>query len=153
MGAAETEAPAVALLSRALELGILLRVEEDWIVYRPKSGAPEEFVIELRENKNAVLHLLRRREQLLNWASRLAEEGLELPVKITYEEAPLRIISTTRVSDSAAHYLTTIFRAQHGQRTGGWGKWTSEWWKQREEEAMHALTNLRYALNGGTFDP
>ena len=85
-------------------------------------------------------------ESLLAWAAEVAEEGTELQWEVSYVEAPLRKVTTDRVSWYAGHYLTTIAQARLSQATSGWGRWTPQWWKEREDEALGALRALRGAL-------
>jgi hypothetical protein len=85
-------------------------------------------------------------QQLLAWASQLAEQELVLPEPVTYIEAPLRTIITPRVSCYAALYLREISYARLQQRTGGWGCFTSEWFKEQERGAIEALAALREAI-------
>jgi hypothetical protein len=93
------------------------------------------------------------RRALLAWASELAEQEAVLPGPISYIEAPRRTVTTQEVSRHAAQYLRTIARARLQQETGGWGRWTPEWWAGVEEEAMGALTALRSALDGSAPPP
>ena len=86
------------------------------------------------------------RSSLLAWASELAEQAIVLPQSITYEETPLRIVTTDRVSFYATHYLGTVSFARLNRATGGWGMWIPEWWSDREREAIGALHALRTAM-------
>jgi hypothetical protein len=146
---------AEAILRRALELGIRLEVAGDRIRYAPKSIAPEDFVASLREHKPEILRYLSGNRQrsdlegepgLLAWAAQLAEENTVLDRPVEFVEAPLRVITTTRVSHYAAQYLKTISRARLEQPAGGWGIFTPQWWREREEEALGALASLRQAM-------
>ena len=83
---------------------------------------------------------------LLPWASELAEQDLVLPERVSFVEAPKRTVTTERVSWYAVHYLKTISCARIQQQTGGWGLWTPEWWREREQEALGSLAALRKAL-------
>ena len=86
------------------------------------------------------------RRTLLAWAAQLAEQDVVLTSTVSYVEAPMRTITTERVSWYATHYLRTIAHARLQQQTGGWRPWTPEWWREREEEALGALAALRVAL-------
>ncbi len=81
---------------------------------------------------------------LLAWASELAEKDLVLSSPVTYIEAPLRKVTTKRISWYAAHYLKTIAAAWFYRQYPHlcWGQWTPEWWHEREEEALGALAAL-----------
>lgn len=85
-------------------------------------------------------------ERLLSWASQLAEQDIELPRPVTYVEAPLRSVTTTRISWYARQYLTTIASARLSQSTGGCGRWTPDWLLERKQEAVGALRALHDAL-------
>ena len=145
---------AEAIIERARSLGISLSAVGDRIQYTPKSLAPKEFVDELREHKPEVLVHLRHQETecaletegLLAWACELAEHDMVLPDPISYTEASLRTVTTTRISWYARQYLNTISFARLQQQTGGWGRWTGRWWKERESEALGALQALRVTM-------
>ena len=143
------------LITRAEGKGAAFRVREGQVEIRGLERLPQELVDELRTHKGDVLeHLSEEKRQemdpqtshLLAWASELAEQALVLPEPVTYVEAPKRTVSTTRVSWYAAHYLRTVSYARLQQEIGGWGHWTPEWWREREEEALGALAVLREAL-------
>ena len=55
-------------------------------------------------------------------------------------------VNTNVVCFQCGHYLTTIAQARLSVATGGWGRWTPQWWKEREDEALGALRALRGAL-------
>jgi hypothetical protein len=146
---------AESILRRARELGIRLEVAGDHIRYAPKSLAPADFVASLREHKPEVLRYLSNLADtqgpehisaLLSWASELAEKDIKLNSPIGFVETSLRVITTTRVSHYATEYLKTISRARLEQPSGGWGIFTPQWWKEREEEALGALASLRQAM-------
>ena len=80
------------------------------------------------------------------WAAELSEQGIVLSMPVEYVEAPLRTVTTERVSWYAAHYLRTITFARSQQEWGSWGVWTPEWWREREQEALGTLKSLREAL-------
>ena len=103
---------------------------------------PQNFALEASAAASANLET----ERLLAWSSELADADLELPSPVTYIEAPLRTVSTERVSWYAGHYLRTIAYARLSQATGGWGSWTPGWWKQIENDAVTALQGLREGL-------
>ncbi len=86
------------------------------------------------------------RQSLLGWASELAEQELVLTQAVCYVEAPLRTVTTYRVSWYAAHYLKTISTARLQQKIGGWKPWTPKWWAEREAEALQALHSIRAAM-------
>jgi hypothetical protein len=163
------------IVQQAQELGISLVIHGDRILYTPKSRTPIEFVAALRKHKQELLRYLSRQEDdalrvpaqnprnpgkpdsqervenpethhLLAWASELAEQDVRLPKPLTYVEAPLRTITTERVSCYAAVYLRTISLAQSNKRIGGWGTFIHDWWQRQEQEAIQALLALREAM-------
>jgi len=85
---------------------------------------------------------------LLAWASELAEQNLVLEKPVSFVEAPLRTLTTKHVSEKVTHYLRVISYARLQQRTGGMGRFKPPWWKEREEEALGALSALREAMEG-----
>ena len=91
-------------------------------------------------------------QQLLAWAAEVAESDVTLATPITYRETPLRPITTTQVFRVARTYLKTVAMAKIHHATGGWGRFTPEWWSRQANEALGALKALRSAMaeaNGG----
>ena len=84
--------------------------------------------------------------ELLAWATELSNRDIELASPVTYIEAPLRRITTARVSYYVSIYLRTVTSARIHRNSGGWGSWTPQWWQEREDEAIRALTALREAV-------
>lgn len=144
------------LLARLSQCGVELVVDGDKLRYRaPKDALTPELRDALIEHKSDLLAHLRGQikhesasetSQLLAWASELAEHGCELSDSVRYVEAPLRTVTTARVSWYAGHYLRTISFARLLQGTSNWGDWTPRWWRAREEEALKALAALRQVL-------
>ena len=165
-----------SILQRATHLGISLSVRGDRILYAPKSQTPREFVVILQDHKAQLLEYLtrtvdeslasctpdeqrpthgtdvecdtsgRERGPLLAWAAQVAEQDVVLEKPVTYVEAPLRRITTKRVSRHALTYLRAIILAQTSMRTGGRGAFTQDWWRNQEGQAMRALQALREAV-------
>lgn len=140
-----------SIVERARLLGVTLTAAGDKIHYAPKSRAPPDLVEALCSNKRDVLLYLNKelddktceRKKLLSWAARLAEENLLLSEPVTYAEAPLRTVTTFRISWYADHYLAVVTYARLQQQNGGWGMFTGGWWQNRESDAYNALCNLR----------
>jgi len=85
-------------------------------------------------------------QQLLAWAAEFAEADVTLATSITYLESPLRQIATTQVSQSIRRYLKAVASAEIHRATGGWGRFTPEWWAEQANEALGALKALRSAM-------
>jgi hypothetical protein len=85
-------------------------------------------------------------EHLLAWASEIAEQDLVLLMPVRHLDAPLCTVTTQRVSYYTSLYLREISYARLQQRTGGWGRFTPEWFKEQEKGAIQALTALREAI-------
>ena len=86
------------------------------------------------------------RQQLMFWASELGQADMTLAIPITYRETPLRPITTTQVSQSVRRCLKTVARAEIHRATGGWGRFTPEWWDGQANQALGALKALRSAM-------
>jgi len=85
-------------------------------------------------------------QQLLAWAAEFAEADVTLATPITYLETSLRPITTAQVSQSIRRYLKTVASAAIHRATGGWGRFTSEWWAEQANESLGALKALRSAM-------
>ena len=86
------------------------------------------------------------RQDLLAWASELAEQDLILATSICFAEEPLRPIAITEVSRYAVTNLRFIANAGLEKQLGGWDIWKSDWWTEREHAALGSLAALRIAL-------
>ena len=144
-----------AIVERARTLGVTLIASGGRIRYAPKSRAPFDLVEALRKHKQELLSYLAQEsvspvspevEYLLAWAAELAEHGIVLEQAVCFTEAPLRRITTERVSYYAARYLRTIPHARLQQRTGGMGRFLPPWWREREQDALYALEQLKNAM-------
>ena len=100
------------------------------------------------------LNLLVEAEQqlLMAWASEFGEVEVMLATSITYLETSLRPITTTQVSRASRTYLKTVATAKIHRATGGWGRFTSEWWEEQSTEALGALKALRSAMAKASGD-
>ncbi|HZA24314.1 MAG TPA: hypothetical protein VFA32_17220 [Dehalococcoidia bacterium] len=143
------------LVQQAQELGALFRVEGERVTVGGPSPLPSDLLEKLRDHKAELIEYLsaERRESrslsdlnLLAWASELAQSGVVLTEPVTFIEAPLRPIRTVRVSHHASIHLRTVAMARTNQITGGWGRFTREWWRGQERAALHALSALREAM-------
>ena len=89
---------------------------------------------------------------LLAWAAEVAEGDVTLATPITYLETSLRPITTTQVSRVTRTYLKTVAMAKIHRTTGGWGRFTPEWWAGQANEAIDALKALRSAMSEASGD-
>ena len=121
----------------------------------PNDAMTEDLLDGLRRHKAELLAYFSRESYealksgipgLLAWASELSDQDLVTPDQVSYVEAPLRTVSTERVSWYASHYLRTIISARIGQQIGGWGMFDARWRREREKEAISALAALREAM-------
>ena len=92
------------------------------------------------------LLVIAEQQQLLAWAAEFAEADVTLVSPITYLETSLRPITTAQVSQSIRRYLKTVASAAIHRTTGGWGRFTPEWWAEQANEALGALKALRSAM-------
>jgi hypothetical protein len=146
---------ALELINQAQSLGARIWRDGEHLELDAPADFPEELVELLRCHKAAVLQALAGKgrkhsvyeiPRLLAWASELAEQELVLPRPVTYVETPLRTITTPRVSYYAALYLREISYTRLQQRTGGWGRFTTERFKEQDRGAIQALAALREAI-------
>ena len=86
------------------------------------------------------------RQEMLAWASELAERELIVLTPVQFEEGPHRSVTITKVSEYAVFHLRFIAKASLERQLGGWHIWTTEWWTEREHAALEALAAMRKAL-------
>ena len=137
-------------------------LEENRLKVRASSPLPTEMMEELREHKTAILALLAdeypanviasENQDLLAWAAAAAEDGLTLPEPVQFLEAPLRPFTTAEVGRYCRDQLRILFMARSHRATGGWGRFTAEWWTDMESNAIGALTALRLSINATTTE-
>ncbi|MBM3943368.1 MAG: hypothetical protein FJ316_10700 [SAR202 cluster bacterium] len=146
------------ILEQAQALGISLTVAGDRIRYWPQLLAPAEFVQLLREHKAALMTYLAQHsaqrvgpaadaQQLLAWASSLAEQDLVLAQPVRFLEEPLRPMDLYNLSKYVRRQVRFIAHARLQQRTGGMGDWLPPWWREQEAKAIGALAALRAAMD------
>mgnify|MGYP001248068331 CR=1 FL=1 len=148
------------LLGRLKDSGISVGVDGDHITLVPGTSVPPDVAKELREHKAEVLDYLKAEyamatipddsdANLLAWANWLGEQELHLTEPVSFEETPLRTVTTCRISWYATSYLRDISRANVYRRTSCWGIFSPEWWAEREHQALMALAALREAMAAG----
>jgi hypothetical protein len=138
-------------------LGISIRATGDKLLLDPGSRVPPELVQEIRQNKQEIMALLALPSQtqhhdnptaaLLSWANQAAEEGLMLPEPVHFLETPLRPITLTAIGRYCREKLRVLAMAHSNQESGGWGKFSPEWWRQQEQEQFAALASLKASLD------
>jgi hypothetical protein len=146
MGAAE-------MIHTLESLGISVQAEGSKLLLEPGSLVPADLIPQIRLYKSEILELLAAPDpsddaaaRLIAWARELAEQCMVLSQPVTFVETPLRTITTVRVSHHASVHLRTLAMARTNQVTGGWGRFTREWWQGQEKAALHALAALREAM-------
>ena len=136
------------LLQRVEDAGGRLTLDGDQLVLDAPEDFPDDIVEFLRQHKEELRTHYTMVETLLGWATELAEQDLKLASPVSYVEVPPRIVTTVRASYYALRYLRTIVSARNYQqhRKHCWGRWTQEWWHEREMESVSALAALREAM-------
>ena len=145
---------AAQVLEILMSLRISLRAEGNKLLLEPGSKVPPELVPDLQRCKPEILQLLNGPHpsfdygttHLLAWAAHAAEVGLTLPEPVLFLETPLRPYTTADVGRYCRDQLTAIAMARSSQVTGGWGRFTPEWWAEIEVQAVDALRALRTAI-------
>ena len=144
---------AVEVLAEAERRGVDVQCRGDRLVYRgSRSALSPDFMESLRYCKPEILSILWERQaatqQLLGWASEISEDDIVLLDPVRFNETPLRPLAVTEVSKYALRQLKLITRSRIQQQTGGLGRFTPEWWRVQEEEALSALASLKEAMEG-----
>ena len=136
-------------------------LEESRLKVRASSPLPDGIMEELRQHKTAILALLadelpattlsevNRGEtaKLLAWAAHAAEVGMTLPEPVHFLETPLRPYTTAEVGRYCRDRLRCLAMARSHKLTGGWGRFTPEWWNEMEAQSIQALTALKATIN------
>ena len=136
-------------------LGVSVRTDGYNIIVNPASLVPPELKTEIRECKGAILALLEllapgcddATGTLLAWAAHAAEVGLTLLEPVRFLETPLRPYTTAEVGRYCREQLTAIAMARSNRVTGGWGRFTPEWWSEIEANSIGALARLKVAFD------
>jgi hypothetical protein len=76
---------------------------------------------------------------------------LQQPVQ--FLETPLRPYSTTEVGRYCREKLRFLALARSNRATGGWGRFTPDWWREMEAEALQALSALKTATEEAGLSP
>ena len=144
------------LLNKARSLGADFQVlESGGIKVQAASPLPKELMRELRDKKAAVAALLtapggKDTEELLSWSAQAAEFGLGLPEPVQSMEAPLRPYTTAEVGRYCHDQLKVMFMARSNRVTGGWGRFTPEWWIDMETRSLETLAAVKAATDAAT---
>ncbi len=143
------------LLNQLQSLGVSVKARGNDLVVNPASRIPPDLKTEIREYKGAILALLDppvpdsddATAQLLAWAAHAAEVGLTLPEPVHFLETPLRPYTTTEVGRYCRDRLKCLAVARSNKDTGGWGRFTPEWWSEMEVQSIQALTALKATID------
>jgi hypothetical protein len=156
---------AADILQRLQDLGVGVRAEGGNIIVNPASRVPPELKPCIRQQKAAILELLAGPAPspsdadgpdpagLLAWAARAAEDGLVTPQPVQFLETPVRPYTTTEVGQYCREKLRFLALARSNLVTGGWGRFTPEWWREMEAEALQSLSALKAAIDGAGLLP
>jgi len=149
------------LLQRARALGATFYVlESSRLKVRAPSPLPEELMAALRLHKATILPRVAgettpnwpggtaRKDtgSLLAWAAEAAETDLTLPEPVQFLEAPLRPYTTAEVGLYCRQQLKYLSLARSNRATGGWGRFTLEWWTEMEVKSIEALAALKASV-------
>lgn len=145
---------AAQVVETLVSLRISVRAKGDKLLLEPGSKVPPELVSDLQRYKPEILQLLTgappsfdyATAQLLAWAAHSAELGLTLPEPVHFLETPLRPYTTAEVGRYCREQLKCLAMAQSNRSTGGWGRFTPEWWADIEVQAVDALRALKAAI-------
>jgi hypothetical protein len=147
MGAAE-------VIETLQGLGVSVKAKGGKLLLEPGSKVPPSLVAEIRQHKQEILELLAEplptdnsTALLLSWASRAAESGLVVTEPVHFLETPLRPYTTTAVGRYCRDQLKYLSLARSNRATGGWGRFTTEWWQEMETRALEALSALKAAMD------
>lgn len=135
-------------------------LEESRLKVQAPAPLPESLMEELRQHNAAILDLLASERpvdalarpnqvetaNLLAWAARAAESDLTLHMPILLLETYLRPFITTQVGRYCRDQLKFLFMARAHRVTGGWGRFTPEWWDEMETQLIQALAALKNAI-------
>ena len=89
---------------------------------------------------------------LCKWAEGLARAEAVLPEPISYDESPLRHITTARVGEMGRSYLVGIRMAQNWKgNSAGW--YSDAYWDNMLEESVRELTAMRDAIFAAATRP
>ena len=137
-------------------------VEESRLKVRASSPLPIRIMEELRQHKTDIIALLAdepsantlsevnqgETAKLLAWAAHAAEVGMTLLEPVHFLETPLRPYTTAEVGRYCRDRLTCLAMARSNKVTGGWGRFTPEWWNDMEDQSIQALAALKATIDG-----
>jgi hypothetical protein len=135
-------------------LGVKVKAQGGKLLLEPGSRVPSDLVPEIRQHKQEILEMLAEplladdsTALLLSWASQAAETGLTLGEPVRFQETPLRPYTTAQVGRYCRDQLKYLSLARSNRATGGWGRFTSEWWQDMEARALQALSAIKAAMD------
>lgn len=87
-----------------------------------------------------------RPSDLTLWAGQVAPQRWVLREPLSWEETPLRRLSSRRLSYYAGRYLAALRAGAMARRGVVYGPWDEAWFRERAGEAQLALFNLYLAV-------
>ena len=134
--------------------------EESRLKVQAPSPLPDAVMEELRQHKDDILALLADETpastiagadradtaKLLAWAAQAAEAGMTLTEPVQFLETPLRPCNTIAVGRYCRDRLMYLSMARSNRATGGWGRFTPEWWTEMEAQSLQTLGALKTAI-------
>ena len=141
-------------------LGVKVKAQGGKLLLEPGSRVPSDLVPEIRQHKQEILEMLAEplladdsTALLLSWASQAAETGLTLGEPVRFQETPLRPYTTAQVGRYCRDQLKYLPLARSNRVTGGWGRFTPQWWQDMESRALQALIAIKAAMDEAGLVP
>ena len=143
------------VLHQLQSLGVSVKARGNDLIVNPASRVPQELKTDIREYKGAILALLDppvpssddSTASLLAWAAEAAETDLTLLEPVQFLETPLRPYTTTEVGLYCRQQLKYLSLTRSNKTTGGWGRFTPEWWTEMEVNSLEALTAIKASVD------
>ncbi|MDA1129819.1 MAG: hypothetical protein O2913_14165 [Chloroflexi bacterium] len=146
---------AVQIVETLLDLGVSLGSDGSKLLLEPGSRVPPELVPDIHRYKLEILQRLpsptiaceEPTATLLAWAAEAAETDLTLLEPVQFLETPMRPYTTTEVGLYCRQQLKYLSLARSNKTTGGWGRFTPEWWTEMEVNSLEALTAIKASVD------
>ncbi|HIN06448.1 MAG TPA: hypothetical protein EYM65_09465 [Dehalococcoidia bacterium] len=146
---------AAQVVEALVSLRISVRAKGDKLLLAPGSKVPQELVPDLQRCKLEILQLVTgpppsfnyATAHVLAWAAHAAETAITLLEPVHFLETPLRPYTTAEVGRYCRDRLRCLAMARSNKVTGGWGRFTPEWWNDMEDQSIQALTALKATID------